>query len=146
MTLEIKLLRAFESALLDIADEYQRNSPVGATGLLKSSWDVNVTTTPTSISGIISNTAPASKFRGLGRDAGRFPPLEPLKDWVLAKGLASEPKKAKRIAFLIGRKIAREGTNRFKTNNNPFSLNRDGSKKVELNRLFINRLKFYLGD
>jgi hypothetical protein len=144
MTLESRLLRAFESAILDIADEYQQNSPVGASGLLKSSWDVDVTVSDTGFTGIITNTAPASRYRGLGRGAGRFPPLQPLVEWVQAKGIATEEKQAKRVAFLIGRKISREGTNRYKFNQNPFYLDRNGSKTVELQTKFINRLKFYL--
>jgi len=78
MSLETRLKNAFESAILDIADEYQRNSPVGATGLLKSSWDVEVSETTTGFIGTITNTAPASRYRALGRGSGGFPPIDPL--------------------------------------------------------------------
>jgi hypothetical protein len=143
-TLETKLLKAFESALLDIADEYQQNSPIGATRLLKSSWDVDVYPSNNVVHGVISNSAPNSKYRALGRDAGKFPPLEPLKDWVLAKGITTSPKQVDRVAYLIGRKISQEGTNRFKENQNPFYLNRDGTKKPPLNQLFLSKLQHYL--
>jgi len=143
MSLETRLKNAFESAILDIADEYQRNSPVGATGLLKSSWDVDVSETTTGFIGTITNTAPVSRYRALGRGSGGFPPIYPLIDWVQVK-IEPDEKKAKAIAFLIGRKIAREGTERFKNNQNPFYLNRDMSKKEELNQLFINKLREYL--
>jgi hypothetical protein len=145
MSLRTRLKTAFESAILDIADEFQQNSPVGATGLLKSSWDVNVTENTNGLVGIIVNNAPASRYRALGRGSGGFPPIEPLTDWVKVK-IEPDEKKAKAIAFLIGRKIAREGTERFKNNQNPFYLNRDMTKKDELNQLFINKLRQYLGD
>jgi hypothetical protein len=143
MSLEAKIKKAVESAILDIAEQYQRDSPVGATGLLKSSWDVEVFGDNNSITGIISNTATSSKYRGLGRDKGGFPPLSPLVQWVKAK-IEPDEKKAKAIAFLIGRKIANEGTDRYKKNENPFMLERTGQKTVQLKQLFLERLSFYL--
>lgn len=49
-----------------------------------------------------------------GRRAGKQPPLKPILDWVIAKGLAKVEEKAKAssIAFLIARKIAEKGTNK----------------------------------
>jgi len=44
-----------------------------------------------------------------GRGAGKMPPLETLIDWVRLK-LKIDAKKAKGVAFMIGRKIARAGT------------------------------------
>lgn len=45
-----------------------------------------------------------------GRKAGGFPPLAPLEAWVKKKGIESDTKKIKSIAFLIGRSIAKNGT------------------------------------
>lgn len=49
-----------------------------------------------------------------GRTAGNAPPAYgvsgALSEWVMQKGIAKNPKEAKRIAFLISRKIAKEGT------------------------------------
>lgn len=38
-----------------------------------------------------------------------WPPSKPLEEWVLRKGLADSPKEAKRIAFLVRKKIAEQG-------------------------------------
>lgn len=52
-----------------------------------------------------------------GRKAGGFPPLKNIRQWIIDKKIKIEPDaKGKRItlnalAFLIGRKIAEEGTN-----------------------------------
>ena len=45
-----------------------------------------------------------------GRKAGGFPPLAPLETWVKKKGIETDPKKIKSVAFLIGRSIAKNGT------------------------------------
>ena len=44
-----------------------------------------------------------------GRRAGKFPPLQPMEDWVKKRGLADDPKEIKQVAFLVSRKIARNG-------------------------------------
>jgi len=49
-------------------------------------------------------------FLGNGRRPGKKPPVDPLIEWVKAKGLASEDKEVKKIAYIIQRKIAEEGT------------------------------------
>lgn len=38
-----------------------------------------------------------------------FPPLQPLEDWVVVKGIARDPASVKRIAYAIALKIARDG-------------------------------------
>lgn len=45
-----------------------------------------------------------------GRKAGGFPPLAPLETWIKKKGIETDPKKIKSVAFLIGRSIAKNGT------------------------------------
>ncbi|SNA77375.1 hypothetical protein [Flavobacterium psychrophilum] len=51
-----------------------------------------------------------------GRIPGKFPPIQVIKDWIINKGIAGVMEKAKvsSIAFLIARKIAKEGTKYFK--------------------------------
>lgn len=51
-----------------------------------------------------------------GRRAGKQPPIKPILDWVIAKGLAriEEKAKASSIAFLIARKIAEKGTDKHR--------------------------------
>lgn len=51
-----------------------------------------------------------------GRGPGRFPPIDPIRKWVEDKGIAAlDPSiSVSSLAFLIARKIAREGTEYFK--------------------------------
>lgn len=52
-----------------------------------------------------------------GRRPGAFPPVESIKKWVVDKGIVNNIKgniSISSLAFLIARKIAREGTNYFK--------------------------------
>lgn len=51
-----------------------------------------------------------------GRQPGKFPPIEAIKRWVIEKGIAGIMEKAKvsSIAFLIARKIAKEGTKYYR--------------------------------
>ena len=118
----------FTDGLLDIADNFQRTTPVGSTGILKRSWDIDVIKTEGNLTGKIYNTAPNSFHRLLGRGSGRMPPITPLFEWTKAK-IEPDEKKAKRIAFLIAKKIGRSGTQRFVKNKNNLGLNKDGSLK-----------------
>lgn len=56
--------------------------------------------------------APHSPFVEKGRGPGRFPPVKAIEDWIESKqGLpAIFKEKKKQFAFLIGRKIAQQGT------------------------------------
>lgn len=47
-----------------------------------------------------------------GRKAGKFPPIEAIEKWIIAKGISPIEKNMKisTLAFLIARKIARNGT------------------------------------
>lgn len=51
----------------------------------------------------------------LGRRSGKFPPINDIKQWIEDKGIASRLNgeiTTSQLAFLIARKIAREGWNR----------------------------------
>jgi hypothetical protein len=48
-----------------------------------------------------------------GRAGGSFPPIESIKQWIQDKGIQSDIPVSS-LAFLIARKIAREGTEYFK--------------------------------
>lgn len=49
------------------------------------------------------------EFMERGRGPGKFPPLEDIKQWIVDKGIKSEiPNES--LAFLIGRKMAEEGS------------------------------------
>lgn len=51
-----------------------------------------------------------------GRKPGKFPPIKAIEQWIIDKGIAGIGKKIKTssLAFLIARKIAKEGTKYFK--------------------------------
>lgn len=51
-----------------------------------------------------------------GRAPGRFPPIKDIEQWIIAKGITPLNNKMSisSLAFLIARKIAREGTKYFK--------------------------------
>ena len=49
-----------------------------------------------------------------GRKPGKFPPIKAIEQWIIDKGIQLENKmKASSLAFLIARKIAKEGTKYF---------------------------------
>lgn len=49
------------------------------------------------------------KFINSGRSSGGFPPPNKIEDWVKRK-ITTEMPRAKQLSFLIGRKIAEQGT------------------------------------
>lgn len=64
-----------------------------------------------------------------GRSTGKFPPVQNIRDWVRRK-LGIEDKKVNSVAFLVSRKIAKQGT----------LIKQDNSKGIELTRLVDNML------
>jgi hypothetical protein len=67
---------------------------------------------------VIANTADHAVFVEAGRQPGKRPPIKPLIDWIEAKGLdkklarktgAKGPARTRALAFVIARKIGREG-------------------------------------
>jgi len=90
-----------------VASEIENASPSPAvnTGALKRS----IKTTKTDTGAITSVDAPHAPFVEYGTRPHR-PPIQPLVDWVLQKGIATEPKEAKRIAMGVSDSIAQHGT------------------------------------
>lgn len=107
-----ELRNKIDDFLLEEAQYYQENSPVGATGELKSSWDVIPSRkAPSAYSyvtfAIVNNSERAINRIG-GREPGKMPPPDSLKAWALAVlGDAN-------AAYPVAKKIAREGTERYK--------------------------------
>ncbi len=64
-----------------------------------------------------------------GRAPGKFPPVQPIRDWVRNK-LGVEDSQVNSVSYLVGRKIANEGTEIFK----------DNSKGIRLDELVDNML------
>ena len=74
------------------------------------------------ISGTLSNNTPNSLFRERGRPPGKFPPFfpgSPLERWARAKGIN---------AFLVARKIAEQGTERWRKNENALGIDRNDTR------------------
>lgn len=109
---------AMDTALLELADYLQRNSPRGVSvgaDSLAGGWQVKPASKQRGIleiRGEVYNTATAAEFRIRGRGPGKYPPFHKgssLAKWGAAKGIP---------AFLIARKIAKEGTERWRTKDN----------------------------
>ena len=124
--LQRKMREIMNEEALEAADELQRASPSGATNELKEGWDIIPAKRRSSsldIQVVIVNNAQNAEFRIRGRGPGKFPPFgdgSMLAMWARLKGIPP---------FLVARKIAREGTDRFQAGdgNNFAGLKRDGS-------------------
>ncbi len=133
--LKRELYDIFIDLLLDLASELETGSYVGASKRkgqpsLAEGWDIiapRKSTLGFEIAAAIVNRSPSALYRVVGRGEGKFPPLEPLRDWVKIKLGETDPKRIRAIAFLIGRKIANQGTNRFAQKKNYIGLNTDGT-------------------
>ncbi|ELS01164.1 hypothetical protein Xen7305DRAFT_00008660 [Xenococcus sp. PCC 7305] len=125
------LYDAYVDELLDVADEWQQESYVGATKDLKGGWDVIAPRRGSStfaINAVIINTSDRAINRVAGRGPGATPPIAPLEDWVKAKGIASG-KRALGVAIAISKTIAKRGTRRYQNQENFLDLNLDGTPK-----------------
>lgn len=110
-----------DEEMLNAVINLEKNSPVGVTGDLKSGWELKPTAFVNGEFLIrVSNTTGFSLNRLEGRKDGRQPPSKALESWVALK-LRIPPKEVARVAFLVARKIGREGTNRSKRNFKEFN-------------------------
>ncbi len=125
------LYDAYIDSLLDVAQEFQEKSPIGATRQLVEGWSI---TSPRKesvtfdINASIVNTSDRAINRISGRPPGAPPPISPLQDWVIAKGIERDPKKARGVAFAIRRKIMNEGTERYKHKENWVGIDYKGKR------------------
>jgi hypothetical protein len=114
--LENQVISTIDDEMLKAVANLERSSPVGATKELKSGWDL----VPTRIINgefifKVTNSAKNALQRLEGRRAGKQPPSSALEAWVAFKFKLSG-KELKSVAYLVARKIGREGTNRSKRN------------------------------
>lgn len=139
---------AFDEALVEAAQFLQENSPKGISppsGSLRGGWEVKLSRKMRNIfrfEGFLYNTVPTAINRLHGRGPGKFPPFAkgtPLARWAESKGIPP---------FLVARKIAREGTKRWREEgrNNPYiGINlksRIGSQMIRtFNTTFRNELE-----
>lgn len=130
-TLKRAVYDTYIDGVLDVVSELQRQSYEGATGELKAGWDFSAPrkeVVGTMVAVNIYNHADHAFNRIVGSPPNTIVPLPPLTDWVQMK-IEPDYKKARRIAFLIGRKIARVGTDRWQSGENFAGLNKDGTIK-----------------
>lgn len=106
---------ALDAALLEYANWLQANSPRGATGELAASWDIKVSRKARNqlfADGSIVNTADNAYNRIVGRAPGKqfsFEEGSALQRWCAAVGIPP---------FVVMRKIANEGTQRWRFGKN----------------------------
>ena len=72
-----------------------------------------------------------------GRGAGKFPPVDEIVKWVATKAVSISP-------YLVGRKIAREGTEIFKDKSRGIQL--DQKRKILLDEINQNAAKWAAAD
>lgn len=98
----------FEREGVDIVRTIQSklsSSGANATGKTSASLELEASDTRLTIQG-----AKSFLFVETGRRPGKRPPIAPIKEWAIAKGLVSDDKKARSLAFAIATKIGNEGT------------------------------------
>lgn len=78
------------------------------TGMTAASVSSDAFSTPVGVIGVVGSSQPTAMFLELGTKP-HMPPVEALVPWVKAV-LGVEPKRARSVAFLVARKIARKGT------------------------------------
>ena len=119
---------AFVDELLDVADELQQGSPVGATRELIEGWDVQYPRKESvtfNINAKIINKSDRAINRIAGRPPGLPPPIAPLTDWVQVK-IEPDRRRARGIAFAISKAIAARGTQRWRDQDNWAGLTLEG--------------------
>ena len=102
--------------LLEETQYYQENSPVGATKELIAGWDITPAKKQSNLFSYvrfsIKNDSNRSVNRIGGREPGKMPPIEPIAAWAaVVLGDAS-------AAYPVAKKIAKEGTQRYRDGDN----------------------------
>ena len=104
-----KVLEAtMHQATLLVQREWQESMP-RVSGLTARSITSDVASTPAGVLGIVGSSQPSALFIELGTQP-HMPPIAAMEPWVKAVLGIRDPKEVKRVAFLVARKIAREGT------------------------------------
>lgn len=102
-----ELLAAATQGTLLVEREVKDGMP-RHTGMTAASVASDAFATPVGVIGTVGSSQPSATFMELGTKP-HMPPVEALIPWVKAV-LGVEPKRARSVAFLVARKIARKGT------------------------------------
>ncbi|MFT4243556.1 MAG: hypothetical protein QM569_14885 [Acidovorax sp.] len=103
------LQETITEATLLLQREWQENMPRGASDLTVASITSDVASTPAGVLGVVGSSQPSALFVELGTRP-HMPPAQALEPWIKAVLGIRDPKEVKSVAFLVARKIAREGT------------------------------------
>jgi len=106
MNSEQILLKEFDALRLDLIKAYDAKG-MRASGKWANSLEVQVSPFNAVITGLNY-----SQQLETGRRAGGFPPISSIEQWIRDKGITPIEISISSLAFLIARKIAREGWNR----------------------------------
>jgi hypothetical protein len=111
-----KFKDAFDTALLELADHLQQESPRGVSGSsdsLAGSWNVIPAKKERGlipvVGGKVVNTADAAEFRIRGRGPGAKPPISKIESWAIAVGMNP---------YALQQSIANRGTMRWRSKRN----------------------------
>lgn len=102
-----ELLASMTQGTLLVEREVKDGMP-RVTGMTAASVASDAFATPMGVLGTVGSSQPSATFLELGTKP-HMPPVEALIPWVKAV-LGVEPKRARSVAFLVARKIARKGT------------------------------------
>ena len=106
MNSEQILFKEFDALRLDLIKAYDAKG-MRASGKWANSLEVEVSPLSAVITGLYY-----SQQLETGRRAGGFPPIQQIEQWIKDKGITPIEISISSLAFLIARKIAREGWNR----------------------------------
>jgi hypothetical protein len=114
------LTRAVEQSIAVIAAAERSLIPIGSTGEAAGSIVTRIYQLPSRLVGRVTSSFTRPKIYiyvlNYGRLPGkRPPPTDALVPWVMARGLATDEKHARQVAFLVARKIGRKGNRRGPT-------------------------------
>ncbi len=114
MTLDLRDLNSIASQFVEALRKNIIDSGHSATGEMANSLKSIVKYDDRYLM-IYLDTVEYFKYVNDGRSAGKFPPINKIKEWIKVKHILPTPIKGKlptenQLAYLIGRKIALEGT------------------------------------
>ncbi len=105
-------MKSLEEGLIEMGALLEREvkirTPLGATKLLRGSIFSEPRGNPVR-EVVVGSTSIYAPMVEVGRNPGKFPPRAPLELWVRRKLGIADPKEIKSVAFLVARKISREG-------------------------------------
>lgn len=100
--------QAVVKGLFAIHGDATKKTPVGVSAVLRSSIHVNPDAD--GLGGSVDANARYAKFVEYGRGPGKAPPPDAMELWVRRVIGLSDEREIKEAAYLIGQKIARDGT------------------------------------